>query len=765
MPRQQNFSVENNFSKGLLTEHTALNFPENACTETFNCIFDNLGNVSRRLGFDYEPANGAKNLEGGAGQSSAISTFIWNNAGGDGGSTIYVLQVGQLLNFYYINAGANISAHPIATIIVLGNYKAPNVSLDSLLVTECQYAEGNGYLFVFNDFMRPIFCSFNPGNQVVTATPIDIKIRDFAGVEEVPPLGDSERPTTLSATHQYNIANQGWGNISYSVPVQASWNVDLPASNVKPGTVNIGVETGNGALPIKVGDRVTFKAYIPPYNPPAIIYVGNTVTGTVTSFEADGTLLFTSTAISGAGIWNDWILSPDPDILGTWLAATGIYPSNADVWWQFKDSAGVFNPALTYSSNLVTSGPAPKGHFILDAFNQDRATASGVPLGAVICNTRPRTGAWYAGRLWAAGADGGPPFTENVYFSQIVENNSQFSKMYQVNDPTAEDTFDLLPSDGGVIKIAGCGAIRKLFAIQSGMLVFTANGVWFIAGNQGIGFTANDYSVSKISEVRIASASSFVSVLGLPAWWNDEGIYMVQTGERGGLNVVSLTDSTIASFFKEISFTGKRLARGSYNPLTQTIQWCYSNGSLVEFNRILNYNVSTQTFYPWAVEEGLPKICGINFVYTDPPVFKYLTKIISNGTVFTLSEERNESYLDWVLASTPVDYSSYFITGYKLHGQAQRKFQSVYVNLFMDSSQTGGEFFIRGIWDFSSHPNSGRWSTNEKVDYTPFNFNNKVKRVKVRGAGKSLQFMVESTTSKPFNLIGWGIVESASRWV
>ena len=57
MPRQQAFSIENNFSKGLLTEHTALNFPENACTETFNCTFDNLGNVSRRLGFDYENAN------------------------------------------------------------------------------------------------------------------------------------------------------------------------------------------------------------------------------------------------------------------------------------------------------------------------------------------------------------------------------------------------------------------------------------------------------------------------------------------------------------------------------------------------------------------------------------------------------------------------------------------------------------------------------------------------------------------------------------
>ena len=54
MPRQAATSAENNFSKGLITETTALNFPENAATETFDCVFTNIGAVYRRAGFDFE---------------------------------------------------------------------------------------------------------------------------------------------------------------------------------------------------------------------------------------------------------------------------------------------------------------------------------------------------------------------------------------------------------------------------------------------------------------------------------------------------------------------------------------------------------------------------------------------------------------------------------------------------------------------------------------------------------------------------------------
>jgi len=63
-------------------------------------------------------------------------------------------------------------------------------------------------------------------------------------------------------------------------------------------------------------------------------------------------------------------------------------------------------------------------------------------------------------------------WSENIYFSQIVETTDQFGRCYQTNDPTSEDLFDLLPTDGGVIQIQGSGSVYKLFPVQMVYLSF-----------------------------------------------------------------------------------------------------------------------------------------------------------------------------------------------------------------------------------------------------------------------------------------------------
>jgi len=54
MPRNVGSVVENRLIRGLVTEATGLNFPEDACVETYDCVFDNIGTVTRRLGIDVE---------------------------------------------------------------------------------------------------------------------------------------------------------------------------------------------------------------------------------------------------------------------------------------------------------------------------------------------------------------------------------------------------------------------------------------------------------------------------------------------------------------------------------------------------------------------------------------------------------------------------------------------------------------------------------------------------------------------------------------
>jgi len=96
----------------------------------------------------------------------------------------------------------------------------------------------------------------------------------------------------------------------------------------------------------------------------------------------------------------------DNGYLTTWFTAIGNYPSNSDVWWRFKDTTNVFNPSVTYANTSLSSGNAPKGHFIVDAFNQQRSLVSSVSgITNITTTVRPKTGTWFQGRVWYAGCD------------------------------------------------------------------------------------------------------------------------------------------------------------------------------------------------------------------------------------------------------------------------------------------------------------------------------------------------------------------------
>src|SRR6266404_1958251 len=504
MPQAVNTSVENNFVEGLKTEFTGLNFPENACTATSNCVFTLIGDVFRREGIDYEANYALTNINR---SGVAISSYIWTNVGGDGQTKVYVLQVGGTLYFYQLTnatASSPLSTTKLASTVTLSSFLATG-STANPNITECQYTDGNGYLFIFHPNLDPFYCTFAVG--VVTANIINIQIRDFAGIFETS-VADNFRPPTLSAEHNYNLINQGWTS-------GATWTA-TSQTNV---TVGLGSKTfiTQTGLTISNGSAVSIGGIN-----------GTSMGGVVTTYTSGtGTLIVNVTSSTGSGTLAPWTLSStNTNNISVWFTAIGNYPSNSDVWWQFKSSAGAFSPGTTINNITLGTGPAPKGFNILLAFNQQRTSISSVlGLTDVVTTVRPRTGTWFQGRVFYTGVDASQvasgdatftTWTENIYFSQIIQSNntSQFGKCYQLNDPTSETLFDLLPSDGGVITIQGCGSIYKLFPVQNGLLVFASNGIWFITGSQGIGFSATDYTITKISGIQSISSTSYVNVKG-----------------------------------------------------------------------------------------------------------------------------------------------------------------------------------------------------------------------------------------------------------
>lgn len=780
MPQKTVASVENTFTKGLKTEFTGMNFPENAATDTDNCIYTLIGNVTRREGFDYE-LNFALNTIDRA--SKAISSYKWKNAGGDGSTQLMVLQVGATLRFFSIS-GSTVAA-PLSTTI-LGS----TVDISSFVASggtftaskECQYADGNGYLIVFHPDCDPFYCIYSGGT--ITGNLITVQIRDFQGVVETVP--DNFRPTTNSANHQYNLQNQGWTNAP-------SWSATSTTSNnTNTGLHTWTVQTG---LTISAGQTVTISS-----TKAGGGFNDVTESGTVSGYNSGtGALVInvTSTSFSG-GVTAVWTFtSLNVGFITTWFSAVLNFPSNSDIWWAFKNASDVFSPSTTIGNITLDTGPAPKGHYIFNAFNINRATTSGLSVSSEWNQStlvRPRTGAWFQGRIWYTGVDASFSsstshyvWSENIYFSQIVVTPEQFGKCYQTNDPTSETKFSLLPNDGGVIKIQGSGAIYKLVPLQSGLIVFAANGIWFIGGSSAIGFIANDYNIIKISGIQSISSTSFIDVNGYPMFWNEEGIYYVTPAKDGGsqhspdvmLDVKNLCLGTILSYYADIPLQSKKFARGDYNPLDYTAQWVFrstnesSTTDRYQNDKILCLNVANGSFYPYSMT-GTPWIHDIKYVAgpggsTSPdPVFKYLVSASYSGTYkFTFAEEFKTTYTDWAaFDSVGVDYSSYFVTGYKLHGEAQRRFQSNYIYVYSNNS-VNTKYRIQGIWNFAISGDSGKYSPlelanlNEDTD----NYGIVYRRHRVRGRGLVLQFKITSVTANPFNVQGWSVEEKQNTGV
>src|SRR6267142_2686308 len=110
MAQQVDTFVENNFTKGLITESTGLNFPENAATATDNCEYTLIGDVLRRQGITNEVNATSITVDR---TNKAISSYKWNNVGGDGSTQIVVEQLGSQLFFYRSSAAT--AASPLST--------------------------------------------------------------------------------------------------------------------------------------------------------------------------------------------------------------------------------------------------------------------------------------------------------------------------------------------------------------------------------------------------------------------------------------------------------------------------------------------------------------------------------------------------------------------------------------------------------------------------------------------------------------------------
>jgi len=703
MARSLGTSIENNFVRGMISEATGLNFPENACTETENCIFKQTGKVQRRKGFRVEDNSVPINYNDYSSGDGVVSEYVWESVAGRGDITFVVLQIGNFLLFFQPEENS-LSSGKKNFSVDLRSFSAGNTSQIELYPV--QLTSGNGSLFVTHRYCEPFKVNYNPSTDSISTDIIFVRVRDIEGLNDG--LNTDARPASLGDYHKYNLLNQGWGGY---------------------------VETTLGVL----------------------------------------------------------------DPIAYWNNRRGDYPSNADIWWVYKDSDDKFD--ISYVNRIYTgNSPTPRGKFILDAFNKNRSSVSGL---YGIPNEgsgyeRPQTVAFHAGRVFYGGC-GADNYNSRIFFSQILDTAGKEGKCYQINDPTSENLSDALPTDGGVIVIPEIGTLFKMVPLGTDLFVFASNGVWSISGNSGIGFTANDYAIKKVSSVPCVSSSSFVIVNYLPLWWNYDGIYGLQIDPvTQSASVQSLIDTSIRQFFVNIPSTGKQYAKGSYNPVTKVVQWLYESGdkgfSFYYYDKILNFNTTTGAFYLWTApnNDEKPVISGIictkgftnstvneiveistgeDVVNSDDEevVVSYATRVPVSSNFFYITYdprtvdilfalENADTYLDF----GEIDYSSYLVTGYKIHADAIRKFQTNYVMVFCEQ-EANSSLMFSARRSFANSGDSGKYSSVQQAYKADSNYAVTYRRLKVLGTGNVVQFECRSETGKPFNLIGYSVFETANQ--
>lgn len=702
MARRTQAVEVNSFIRGLVTEASPLTFPDNASLDEDNFDLRRDGSRDRRLGMDFETSHQVINTGATAPSTGelASSVFSWKNAGGSAQKNLLVVQTGKVLKVF----DTDISPLSAGEIFSTEFPDAKESQVFSYTVTD------GLMVVVTGDRVIQVF-EYDSSTSTVLVSTRFLKIRDLFGVEDVIDTvnlnegqGVSRRPETITGQHIYNLRNQTWGPL----------------------------RENDGAGRNKV-DTIPFFNFI------AGVYPSN----------ADNV---------------NFALYPDP----------------ADS--QNRTGDQFFRKDL--DNNPPGNMPAPKGYFIIDALRRgvsrleeaERLHSSASQyefsvdaLPSDITPGGPTAVSEYAGRVWYAGFSGeitdgdekSPRMSSYLLYSQLIQDPTDIGKCYQEGDPTSKESPDLLDTDGGFIRIDGAYNIQALVNVGAGIMAVAENGVWMITGGSDFGFSANNNMRKKISENGAKSPGSVVVVDNTFLYWAEDGIYHVAPNEFGDYQARNLTQTTIQSFYDEISALDKLYAQGAYDSYDNKVRWIYRNrvGEQVD-TRELILDLTLSAFYPSTVkttQTGFPKVIapfqktpfrlatqeeevvngGETVVNSGETVVQssevrgvstretaYLIITGSSPVTYTFGSYKDPSFKDWIsFDGVGVDAEAFLITGYFSGGDFQRNKQVPYIQFHFIRTEDGfvddgtgnlvptspSGCLVQARWEWANSANSNRW--------------------------------------------------------
>lgn len=746
----------NTFVKGLITEASPLNFPENASFDEENFELNRDGSRDRRFGLDFEsgfeywqlPFDDVLIKDG------KYNTYLWENAGGIQGKSLVVIQFDHSL-FVFDSSKIPTSRTGFIGSVSLSTGESLGLTSFASVGGKLVAVNGSGEINIIN---YDVDLGLSLENR-------RLLVRDQWGVYHATTEGDpSLRVAIATTSHIYNLYNQSWGiprrnegdvslvdpmvlfRTQFSIYPSESETV-WPALQLQPVSppniprerlfinllqeqIGINTKAAKGYFIIDLLRRGSSRTKAIEDNSSKYPEMELKTFAAPVDFTAGGSTVICEFAgrvfysgFSGATIGGD-IRSPD---LGNYVAFSQLVKSNADITKCYQDG----DPTSREGSEIVDTD---------------------------------------GGLISISGADG-------IYHMQSMGSSLLVFCRNGVWAISGGSDFGFTATNYKVERITRAGTISPHSVVEEVNKVFywSEDGIYVIAKNQ-----FGQIEASNISEQTI---QSYYQAIPLSSKMNVRGVYdlskrtirwLYSTGEYFTSEYKAyelVLDSTLGAFYRNRIYNTSSVDGPIALSGFQSSPFRDGN----EFEPIL---AGIEEVFVGSNQVVAIRIARKEVVQTTK--FLCVTRIGTNLR-FTFGSYGNTSFKDWQLYdSVGVDAAAYVVTGAITAGDSSIAKQAPYLTTHMKKTEIGfsGEFeplggsscLVRAQWGFTNSSASNKWGPlfqiyRHRRVFIPASasstFDNGddlvTTKSKLRGRGKALSLRMETEPGKDCRIIGWSL--------
>ena len=738
---------------GLNTELNELNFADGFTKDEANYELLVDGSRRRRKGLAVEASAGSAKTIDTLGSGYYNQSYLWKNVGGDPDKNVYVFRTGDFIYFadadsvvsdgWYTGAGSNVDTTP---------YRSDSAT-DALVQKEpLSFSQGRGHLFVSGPYILPFYISYDASADEFTSNPIQIYIRDYTTIKDgtavnFEPTGDGDGSLdSIDADHYYNLRNRGWRESDISQ--YDSDETLYPARNMvwylgykRTYGASIAESDGTRSWDSAKLQAEGFGGSSAPVGAllldPTDTTVGVTAAGassstvTITTWSANTStweVTLTTSANHNLGVGATFTLS---GLTFDWEATFGGEPIDRLDWsaWNGEQTT---KTGTTGSTIVFDASSLPNWTAWIDQYKTlgyigdpgglslDRSTGAdhGDSLRAV---------AFHAGRVFYGGMIN-TEFNDYIMFSQVADGEEKYGKCYQEADPTDENFNSLTPADGGYIVIPGMGGVLNLVTVRNSLIVLSTNGIWEISGSRGGFFTADEYTVRKITETPAVGADAFVAVEDSLLFGSPDGLYIIAPNQYTGiLESQSISERTIQTLWNDIPEAEQKRMQFKYDSSIKRVYMMYGpNGTSFAIDTMLIFDVKAGAFFKYTFDTPTNNVLltgesiGNADTTSNNEKMKFIYEV--STTSVQVADFNQTGFDDWDGTNGPLPY---MVFGDDNVGDWQRRRQAPIITVYSKRTNTGytlsgGEYIednpastlMTPFWDWTDET---QWQTTAKT--------------------------------------------------